>query len=135
VLGGARSLVDHLSAAAGDRALLGTKIDDLVDWQSALVDDGPALDLSAEAELRTMGGKQYLAVRVLNQDDTAVDLTVTTPYGTKEFAAVAPTKNAYQAFATRLVEVPAGQVTVTATAERDGETVTEELVVDFAGTA
>ncbi|WP_415296179.1 ThuA domain-containing protein [Cellulosimicrobium sp. SJTW-1] len=135
VLGGARSLVDHLSAAAGDRALLGTKIDDLVDWQSALVDDGPALDLSAEAELRTMGGKQYLAVRVVNQDDTAVDLTVTTPYGTKEFAAVAPTKNAYQAFATRLVEVPAGQVTVTATAERDGETVTEELVVDFGGTA
>ena len=134
VLGGARSLVDHLSAAAGDRELLGSKIDDLVVWQSALVDDGPAIDLAAEAELRTMGGKQYVAVRVLNEDDTPVDITLATSYGSKEYADVAPGKNAYQAFATRLVEAPAGEVTVTATTERDGETVTEELVLSYAGT-
>ncbi|MFI2704701.1 ThuA domain-containing protein [Cellulosimicrobium composti] len=135
VLGAARALVDHLSAAAGDRALLATKIDDLVDWQTGLVDDGPSLDLAAEAELRTMGGKQYLAVRVLNEDETPVDITVTTPYGSKSFAGVAPAANAYQAFATRLVEVPGGEVTVTASAERDGETVTEEIALAYAGTA
>jgi type 1 glutamine amidotransferase len=134
VLGGARSLVDHLSAAAGDRALLASKIDDLVVWQGALVDDGPAIDLAAEAELRTMGGKQYVAVRVLNEDDTPVDITLETSYGSKEYADVAPGKNAYQAFATRLVEAPSGEVTVTATTERDGETVTEELVLAYAGT-
>lgn len=134
VLGGVRALVDHLSPAAGDRSLLGTKIDDLVDWQSALVDDGgPALDVAAEAELRTMGGKQYLAVRVLNEDESAVDVTVTTAYGSRTFSDVAPGKNAYQSFATRLVEVPAGEVSITATAERDGTTVTEELTVAYGG--
>ena len=135
VLGGARSLVDHLTAAAGDRELLASKIDDLVVWQTGLVDDGPAIDLAAEAELRTMGGKQYVAVRVLNEDDTPVDITLSTPYGSKEYADVAPGKNAYQAFATRLVEAPAGEVTVTATVERDGETVTEESVLAYAATA
>jgi hypothetical protein len=72
---------------------------------------------------------------VLNEDDTPVDITLATPYGSKEYADVAPGKNAYQAFATRLVEAPAGEVTVTATTERDGETVTEELVLAYAGTA
>ncbi len=129
----ARALVDELSEGAGDRALLGTKVDDLVVWQSALVDTEPAPAFVAEADVRTLAGKQYLAVRVLNEDDTAIDVTVTTAYGSRTFSGVAPGKNAYQSFATRLVEVPAGEVTVTASVERDGGTVTEEVAVAYDG--
>jgi type 1 glutamine amidotransferase len=130
----ARALVGDLSEGAGDRELLGTKVDDLVDWQSALDGSAPELDVSVDAQLRALAGKQYLAVRVDNAEDTVVDVTIATAYGERSYPAVASGANAYQSFATRLVEVPAGEVTVTVSAERDGETVTEEVVVAYPGT-
>ena len=43
-----------------------------------------------------------------------------TSYGSRTFKDVAPGRNAYQAFATRLADAPAGEVTVTVTRAGDG---------------
>lgn len=127
----AQALVGNLSDAAGDTALLATKLADLTDWQSALVGGDVDLAFSAEAQLRTVGSKDFVAVRVVNDEQTAVDVTVSTPYGTRTFEDVAPGRSAYQSFATRVADAPAGEATVTVTAERDGEQVSEEAVVAY----
>ncbi|MBD5787277.1 ThuA domain-containing protein [Cellulosimicrobium terreum] len=132
----ADALVADLTDDAGDTALLSAKLADLTDWQTALRDAGGDVDLAftAVAQVRTMAGKDYLAVRVANGEEGPVDVTVETPYGERTFTDVAPGANAYQSFATRLVGVPSGDVTVTVTAERDGEEVVEEALVPFTGT-
>jgi len=88
------------------------------------------LDLDVTAQPRCLAGKAYLAVRAVNGEDVPVDVTLTTPFGTKAFADVAPGKNAYQSFATRATSVPAGSASVTGTAEIDGEQVTSTVTVD-----
>ncbi|WP_369824588.1 beta-galactosidase domain 4-containing protein [Cellulosimicrobium sp. CUA-896] len=72
------------------------------------------VQVSAVAEVRCLAGRPYLAVRVVNDDDVPVDVEVATPYGTRSFAAVAPGKNAYHAFAVRGAEPQADAATVTA---------------------
>ncbi|MBD8080024.1 family 43 glycosylhydrolase [Cellulosimicrobium arenosum] len=92
------------------------------------VDPGPELDLTTTVQARCLAGRAYVAVRATNTSNGAaevpVDVTLSTPYGEKSFAAVAPGKNAYQSFAVRAPSVPAGSVTVTGTATVDGEEVT-----------
>ncbi|OLT50896.1 discoidin domain-containing protein [Cellulosimicrobium sp. CUA-896] len=75
----------------------------------------------ATADLRCLAGRPYVAVRVVNDDDVALDVVVATPYGTKEFDAVAPGRNAYQAFAVRDAAPEAGVVTVTARPDGAGD--------------
>ncbi|MFC8920964.1 ThuA domain-containing protein [Cellulosimicrobium sp. NPDC057127] len=133
VLGGARALVDHLSEAAGDRALLGDKIDDLIEWQSALPGEGDDLEFSAQAELRSLGGKDYVAVRVDNQEDVPVDVTIATAYGSRTFEDVVPGRSSYHAFASRVAQAPAGEVEVTVSAERDGTEVWDHATVAYPG--
>ncbi|MBD8077637.1 ThuA domain-containing protein [Cellulosimicrobium arenosum] len=132
----AQALVADLSDEAGDTALLVTKLADLTDWQSALDEGGSEVDLAftAQAQVRDLAGRDYLAVRVANEEDTPVDVTVTTPYGERTFEDVAPGANAYQSFSTRQAGVPAGDVTVTVSAERDGDEVVEEALVPYEGT-
>ncbi|MDF9875433.1 NPCBM/NEW2 domain-containing protein [Cellulosimicrobium cellulans] len=93
--------------------------------------DEPQVAFSVEAQPRTMAGKIYLAVRVVNDEDVPVDVTVSTPYGEKTFADVAPGTNAYQSFATRRSAIEAGEVTVEATKSVDGEDVTSAQTVGY----
>jgi len=84
----------------------------------------PELDLAVEVSPRCLAGKAYVAVRATNGEDVPVDLTLTTPYGTRSFADVQPGRNAYQSFAARTASVPAGTVSVTGVATLDGKEVT-----------
>ncbi|QJW35823.1 discoidin domain-containing protein [Cellulosimicrobium protaetiae] len=88
------------------------------------------LDLDVEVQARCLAGQAYLAVRAANGEDSPVDVTLATAYGTREFADVAPGKNAYQSFAVRSASVASGSVTVTGTATVDGEDVTSTFDVD-----
>ncbi|WP_435735283.1 ThuA domain-containing protein [Cellulosimicrobium sp. PMB13] len=78
------------------------------------------LAISTVVEPRCLAGKVYVAVRATNDDTAPADITLTTPFGTRTVADVAPGKSAYQAFATRSASVPAGTAQVSA--ERDGRT-------------
>ncbi|MEK8225852.1 ThuA domain-containing protein [Oerskovia sp. M15] len=128
----AADLAEGLTAAAGDAALLVTKLSDLTDWQTALRGDDVDLAFTATAEVRSLAAN-HLAVRVINDETSPVDVTVTTAYGTRTFQDVAPGKSAYQSFATRLAQVPAGEVEVTVTAERDGSEVSEHTAIAYFG--
>ncbi|MBN0041906.1 discoidin domain-containing protein [Cellulosimicrobium cellulans] len=85
------------------------------------------LDLDVEVQARCLAGQAYLAVRAANGEDSPVDVTLTTPYGTREFTDVAPGSNAYQSFAVRATSVASGSVTVTGAATVDGEEVTSTV--------
>ncbi len=95
----------------------------------------PELDVAVEVSPRCLAGKAYLAVRAANGEDVPVGVTLATPYGERSFEAVAAGANAYHAFAVRSASVPAGAVTVTATATVDGEAVTTEQQVEHAAHA
>jgi len=82
---------------------------------------------AAEASLRALAGKDYVAVRVVNEEDVPVDVVVSTPYGSRTFAGVEPGANAYQAFASRLGQAPAGEATVTVTRSTDAVTTTRAV--------
>jgi cytochrome c len=84
----------------------------------------PAVTVTVQP--RCMGGKVYLAVRASNDDEVPLAVTLQTAFGEKSFADVAPGSSAYQAFATRATEVPAGSVTVTAT-DAEGRTFSETV--------
>jgi cytochrome c len=98
-----------------------------------VVDDEPEpIAVTVTAETRCMAGKVFVAVRAANDDAVPVAVSIETPFGSKEFAAVAPGANAYQSFASRAVSVDAGAVTVTAT-DAEGRTFSE--TVDYAARA
>lgn len=94
----------------------------------------PELTVSADVEVRMLGGRGYLSVRVKNDNDVPVDLTITTPYGVREFADVAPGASAYRQFTTRLESVPAGEVQLRLTGEIEGRPVVATKTVPYAGT-
>lgn len=75
---------------------------------------------------RCVAGKGVLVVSATNEGDVAATLALTTPFGSKTIADVAPGKTTSQAFSTRLTEAPAGTLDLTVTAVVDGENVSEE---------
>jgi sugar phosphate isomerase/epimerase len=93
----------------------------------------PALDLDVAAEPRCLAGRVFLAVRATNGEDAPVDVTLTTPFGTRDVADVAPGRSASQAFPVRSASVTSGSVTVTGTATVDGEDVTATFDLDHDG--
>uniref|UniRef100_UPI0030F77815 discoidin domain-containing protein n=1 Tax=Cellulosimicrobium funkei TaxID=264251 RepID=UPI0030F77815 len=94
---------------------------------------GPDLPVTVTAQPRCLAGKAYVAVVASHEHDDPVDLVVETPYGTREFPAVAPGRSAYQSFAVRAADVPAGGVVVRASATVDGAAVTSETTAEHAG--
>jgi len=92
----------------------------------------PEVELTVEATPRCLAGKVYLAVRATNAGDVPADVTLSTPFGERSVADVAPGKAAYQSFATRATSVAAGSVTVTGRAVLDGDevTTTYDVAVD-----
>ncbi|WP_353707730.1 alpha-L-arabinofuranosidase C-terminal domain-containing protein [Cellulosimicrobium sp. ES-005] len=94
-------------------------------------DAAPELDLAVEVSPRCLAGKAYVAVRATNGEDVLVSVTLSTPFGQKTVADVAPGKNVYQSFAARATSAPAGTATVTGTAVVDGEQVTTTVDVAY----
>ncbi|WP_030506491.1 OmpL47-type beta-barrel domain-containing protein [Microbispora rosea] len=80
--------------------------------------------LTVTASSRCLGTSVYVAVTAVNDGDVPATVALTTPYGTKTVADVAPGKQAYQSFNARATQIGAGEVTVTGTSSIDGEKVT-----------
>ncbi|WP_277212588.1 putative Ig domain-containing protein [Isoptericola croceus] len=91
----------------------------------------PVAPLDVEVSSRCIAGSVHLAVRATNVGDVPVDVAVETAYGTKEFGAVKAGKSAYQSFATRASQIPAGTVTATGSVVADGHTVRTPHEVAF----
>ncbi|WP_206715203.1 GH92 family glycosyl hydrolase [Cellulosimicrobium arenosum] len=107
-------------------------------WTSTVVEvpvtvtEGAELAVDVTASTRCLAGKVYVAVRATNQEDEPLAITLVTPFGTKEFAEVAPGKNAYQSFAARTASVDAGTVTVEAVRGAGDEEVTSSIEAEYA---
>lgn len=93
-------------------------------WTLAAVEEA-LVDFDVTVATRCIAGKNLLQVTVRNTDDAALAATVASPYGTKAFEAVQPTKNAFHSFTTRQANLPGGDITVTATIA--GQTGTETV--------
>lgn len=112
----------------------GTQSSDLLEvdtWAFEEGDGAPSLDVQVVAGQRCVAGKALPTVTVTNADDVTVAVSVTSPFSTKAFPAIAPDKSAFHAFTTRQASVPSGTLTATATAVVDGETVTTTQDVAF----
>ena len=92
----------------------------------------PSLQVSAEAVTRIIKGKVVVAVTATNDSAVPVAVTMTSAYGTKTFAAVQPGASVVHVFTTRKAAVPAGTVTVQATATVDGSPVTVSVDAGYA---
>ncbi|GEM_PF-920110 len=90
-----------------------------------LVGDRPSV--ATDVRLRCLAGTPYVAVRVANTDDVALDVDVATAYGSRSFTGVEPGSSAYQSFAVRTAP-SAGVVTVTARTAGGGGTERVERV-------
>lgn len=87
--------------------------------------------VGASAQTRCAGPNAKLIVEVTNHEAVPVDVTVTTPYGTKSFDDVQPGKTRSHPFMTHERNLPAGSATVTATATVDGEARSVELSAPY----
>ncbi|MGI5158841.1 LamG-like jellyroll fold domain-containing protein [Microbispora sp. CA-102843] len=87
-------------------------------------DTTPTVPLRVVASSRCVGSSAYVAVTAVNGADVPATVTLTTPYGSKTVADVAPGKQAYQSFNARVKQLPAGEVTVAGTATVGGQPVT-----------
>ncbi|MDA0638777.1 ThuA domain-containing protein, partial [Nonomuraea sp. MCN248] len=90
-----------------------------------------AVDLTVSASSRCIGTSAYVAVTAVNGSDVPVTVTLTTPFGAKTVADVAPGKQAYQSFNSRAGQVDAGAVTVRGVATIGGEQVTSSYDADY----
>jgi hypothetical protein len=77
-------------------------------------------DVTVEATTRCLAGKAYVAVRATNGGEAPLAVTLSTPFGTRTVASVAPGANAYQSFATRASSVAAGEATARVTGDDQG---------------
>ncbi len=80
---------------------------------------------------RMVAGKVYLVVSMTNNSDGPIDLSLSTPYGTKVFEQVASGKTVSAAQNSRLTTTPSGEVEVEITATIDGETVTSTVTESY----
>ncbi|MFJ2034108.1 OmpL47-type beta-barrel domain-containing protein [Streptosporangium sp. NPDC087985] len=87
--------------------------------------------LNVTASSRCVGTSAYVAVTAVNDGSVPADVTLTTPYGSKTVADVAPGKQAYQSFNARAGQIGAGKVTVTGTSFIGGKKVTSSYEADY----
>ncbi|WP_311215132.1 MULTISPECIES: Ig-like domain-containing protein [unclassified Arthrobacter] len=95
------------------------------------IDAPSGLHLSVTAASRCIAGKVILTIAAKNQEAVPMYINMRTAYGTKAFTQVAPGKSATNAFTTRAVSIPAGAVTVEATATLNGAPVTRTIEVPY----
>lgn len=95
----------------------------------------PAVDVELSVTTRCVASKVALVVTAANGDEVPAAVTVTTPYGAKTFAQIAPGAQSSAAFSTRLGTMPAGAVDADVTAVIGGESVATEQSVDYASSS
>lgn len=120
---GATQVDDAGASASVVRATLAVR--GVIDLTASAGDD---LALSTVAQARCLGGKVHLAVRATNDDDVPVDVTLTTPYGTRTVTGVEPGASAYHAFAVRATAAGAGTAEVSAAG--DGRSSAADVAYD-----
>lgn len=74
--------------------------------------NAPSADLAVTADTRCVAGKVVLTVRATNESDSAVAFGISSLYGSKQIASLAPGASTSAAFSTRQVSIPAGSVSV-----------------------
>ncbi|MEU8058408.1 multicopper oxidase domain-containing protein [Microbispora bryophytorum] len=94
-----------------------------------------SVPLTVTASSRCVGSSVYVAVTAVNDGDVPATVTLTTPYGTKTVADVAPGKQAYQSFNARAKQIDAGKATVTGTSFINGKKVTTSYEADYTATS
>ncbi len=87
------------------------------------------LEVEASVATRCVGGKVVQVVTVANGEDVPVSVTLSGAYGTKTFTSLAAGKSASASFTTRLPVIPAGSITLTASATVAGSDVTDTTEV------
>ena len=112
----------------------GTKPWSLSSTKTISITVGQDLQVSAVASIRCTAGKAFVLVTASNADPSAVNLAVTSAFGSKSFTGVASGKSASQSFTTRVPSVGAGSVTVDVSAVIDGATVTKQLTASYPAT-
>lgn len=85
----------------------------VTEWRVFADETAPA-PVSVTAQARCIAGKAYVAVQARNEGDSALDVALVTPYGSKNFSSIEPGANAYQSFPARVASIPAGTATVSA---------------------
>lgn len=98
---------------------------------TVVVAAGPdRLDVEATVAQRCVVGRAVHAVRVTNGEDVLVSVAVATAHGQRSFD-LAAGKTSSVAFSTRITQVPAGVVTVSATAVIDGEQSSVDREIEY----
>ncbi|SIR89636.1 family 43 glycosylhydrolase [Micromonospora avicenniae] len=106
--------------------------EDLFEIDSWAFEAVPPLDLSVTADTRCVGEKVMVTVRTANNEAVHVSASAESAYGTRPFGSVPPGKEKFRSFPTAAASVPAGEVTVTATATVDGEPVSASFTASYA---
>ncbi|HEY6738760.1 MAG TPA: family 43 glycosylhydrolase [Actinopolymorphaceae bacterium] len=92
----------------------------------------PSLEVSVTAQTRCVAGKVVLTAQATNDDDVPVTLKLSTAFGSKALAPLAPGKTVAHAFSSRQASVPADEIAVEASATVGGEMVTFPLEAEYA---
>ena len=93
------------------------------------------LNITTVAGARCVAGKVTPTITVTNNDTLPITVTATSGTTVKSFGAIAPGVNGFHAFTTRLASVPAGSISVTATATVDGTPVTVTQTAAYPATS
>lgn len=120
----------HTFAAGGahDGRVVGSDGRVLAEFAVEVAGGGPQVEAAAGS--RCLGSRAVLTVTTHNLGDAPVDITVTTTYGTKTYENVQPDGQSFKAFTTRVSELPAGTVTVSAAPAGGGAEVTQDVAYD-----
>jgi uncharacterized protein len=100
--------------------------------QIVRAEPAPELQVTAVAATRCVAGKVTLTVTATNASKVPVALSITTPFGTKQVAAVGPGKSSSNAFTTRAASIAGGAASVVATATVDGKDVAVTVPAAYA---
>ena len=118
-----REVAIAAKAVADDPGATQAELDDAAASLRAAL-DALELDIAVTVGTRCVARKVVVTAQVKNQESVPVDLVLDSSYGSRSFEDIASGSTAPTAFSTRLADVPAGSVSVAATATIDGRHVT-----------
>jgi hypothetical protein len=136
VVDGAASLATS-ALAAGEHSLTATYLPDLaaagafIGRTASVSYVVASMSVSAIAETRVLGGKVYLSVSVTNEGSVPMSVAISTSYGGKTFANVAPGKSVSVSINSRLASIPAGEATVEVTSIVGGQPATNTTTAPY----
>ena len=93
----------------------------------------PQLAVTTEIDTRCVARKVVLVVTVTNGEEGPVSVKLETPYGSNQIPVLPADKSRSQSFTSRLAEMPAGSVAVSAAATIDGEKIQLSQNVQYDG--